>query len=43
MQKFLAAFFVVAGFTLPLTYGVAQAEPVSKTAKKPARQAATTT
>ena len=41
MQKFLAAFFVVAGFTLPLTYGVAQAEPVSKTAKKPAKQAAT--
>ena len=47
MQKFLAAFFVVAGFTLPLTYGAAQAEPASKTAKKtakkPAKQAATTT
>ncbi len=31
MQKFLAAFFIIAGFTLPLTYGVAQAAPASKT------------
>lgn len=40
MQKFLAAFFVVAGFTLPLTYGVAQAKPASKTksVKKPVKK-----
>lgn len=40
MQKFLAAFFVIAGFTLPLTYGVAQAKPASKTksVKKPVKK-----
>lgn len=31
MQKFLAALFVIAGFTVPLTYGIAQATPASKT------------
>lgn len=45
MQKFLAAFFVVAGISLPLTYGVAHAAPASKvkSVKKPAvkKQAST--
>ena len=40
MQKFLAAFFVIAGFSVPLTYGVAQATPASKTktVKKPVKK-----
>lgn len=38
MRKFLAAFFVVAGISLPLTYGVVHAAPASKvkSVKKPA-------
>ena len=40
MQKFLAAFFVIAGFSVPLTYGVAQAAPANKTktVKKPVKK-----
>lgn len=40
MHKFLAAFFVVAGFTVPFSYGVAHAKPVAKTksAKKTVRK-----
>ncbi len=44
MKKFLAAFFVIAGFTLPLTYGTIQAAPAkkTKTVKKPAAKKAST-
>ncbi len=40
MHKFLAAFFVVAGFTVPFSYGVVHAKPVAKTksAKKTVRK-----